>query len=206
MKAALFLGGELKKTPRLIKLAQSAEVVVAADHGALNALKLGIQPDHIVGDLDSLPSKELKKFKKAQIHRYPSKKDKSDGELALELLLSKKPKEIIIFGTIGGRPDHSLAALYLLASIPSSISAKMVSHDFELFFTEDLATIHGKKRDLVSLLPQNSTGAKVTTSGLAYPLKNQSLSYSSRGLSNQMTQSKVSIHLLRGALFIFHKI
>src|SRR3989338_8478657 len=205
MKAVLFLGGELRKTPRLIHLAENADVVIAADSGALNALKLGIQPDHIVGDLDSLPSKDLKKFKKVEIHKYPSKKDKSDGELALELLLSQKPKEIIIFGTIGGRPDHSLAALMLLARIPKTIPSKMVSHDFEIFFTDDLATIYGKKGDLVSLLPQNSTGAKVTTSGLEYSLKNQHLSYGSQGLSNCMIRKKASLRITQGALFIFHK-
>src|SRR3989338_2665653 len=196
MKAALFLGGELKKTPRLVKLAQKADVVIAADSGALNALKLGIQPDHIVGDLDSLPSKDLKRFKKTQIHKYPSKKDKSDGELALELLLSKKPKEIIIFGTIGGRPDHSLAALMLLAKIPKTIPSKMVSHDFEIFFTDDLATIYGKKGDLISLLPQDSKGAQVSTLGLLYSLKNQHLRYGSQGISNRMTENKAALKVL----------
>ncbi|MBI3018312.1 MAG: thiamine diphosphokinase [Deltaproteobacteria bacterium] len=206
MYGVLFLGGELKKTRRLITLAQKADVVVAADHGALNALKLGIQPDHIVGDLDSLSFRNLKKFKKARRHRYPAQKDKSDGELALDLLLSKKPKEIIIFGTIGGRPDHSLAALMLLTKIPKTISAKMVSHDFEIFFTQSDSVIPGKKGDLLSLLPQDSKGAIVTTSGLLYALKNQPLRYSSHGLSNKMTERKVTVRIKRGALFIFHKI
>lgn len=206
MKSILFLGGELKKTARLVKLAHNADGVVAADHGALNALKLGIHPDHIVGDLDSLSPKDIKRFKKAKLHRYPSKKDKSDGELALELLLSQKPKEIIIFGTIGGRPDHSLTALMLLAKIPKAIPAKMVSHDFEIFFTQNHLTIEGKKGDLISLLPQDSKGTQVTTRGLLYSLKNQALRYGSHGISNQMIQSKATIHVLKGALFIFHKI
>lgn len=206
IQGILFLGGELKKTSRLVKLARNADVVVAADHGALNALKLGVQPDHIVGDLDSLSPKDRKRFKKAKFHRYPSKKDKSDGELALELLLSKNPKEIIIFGTMGGRPDHSLAALMLLTKIPKTIPAKMVSHNFELFFTQGHLTIEGKKGDLVSLLPQDSTGAKVTTFGLVYSLENQSLRYGSRGLSNGMVRKKAFIHVSQGALFVFHKV
>ena len=202
----LFLGGELKKTRRLVNLAKGADVVIAADGGALNALKLGVQPDHIVGDLDSLSSKDLKKFKKARIHRHPSNKDKSDGELALELLLSQKPSEIIIFGTIGGRPDHSLSALQLLSKISKSILAKMVSHDFEIFFTEDWVTLRGKKGDLVSLLPQDREGAQVTTRGLCYALKNQHLRFGSHGVSNRMTENKVGIKVLKGALFIFHQL
>ena len=206
MKGMLFLGGELRKTQRLIELTQKADVSVAADHGALNALKLGLQPDHIVGDFDSLPSKDLKKFKKARIHRYPSNKDKSDGELALEFLLSQNPSEIIIFGTLGGRPDHSLSALQLLAKIPKTICAKMVSHDFEIFFTEDQVMIHGKKGDLISLLPLERKGARVTTHGLFYTLKNQHLHFGSHGLSNRMNAKKAVIKVLKGALFIFHQL
>ncbi len=205
IRGLLFFGGELKKTSRLIKLAKGADVVVAADSGALNALKLGIPPDHIVGDLDSLSSQSLKKFKDARLHRYPSKKDKSDGELALELLLSQHPSEIIIFGTMSGRPDHSLSALQILTKIPKTISSKMVSHDFEIFFTQDKLLVPGKKGDLLSLLPQDSKGAQVTTSGLLYSLKNQYLHYGSHGISNRMTGDKAVIRVHKGALFIFHQ-
>ena len=101
-KALLFLGGHLKKTARLKTAIKKADLIVAADSGADNALKMGLKPDHLVGDLDSISKTAKLRIRGAAIHRYSTDKDLSDGELALKFLLSKHPTEIIVLGALGG--------------------------------------------------------------------------------------------------------
>lgn len=205
MKALLILGGPLKSSGALRKAIQHSDLIVAADGGAINALKLGLKPHFVVGDMDSTPSFVLKKLKGIKLLRYPMKKDVSDGCLALKVLLSHHPSEVVILGTMGGRPDHSLSALSLLTQIPSHIPAKMVSHDFEIFYTKKGLTFQGKKGKIVSLLPLHEGGAVVQTSGLLYPLKKERLQYGSHGLSNEMTGKIVKIQVLKGSLYVFHQ-
>lgn len=204
-KAVLFLGGPFQKTKYIQKIASLAQTIAAADSGARHALRLGVKLHAVIGDLDSISSHIRRRLTKTKFIRYPLEKDHSDGYLALQFLLSQKPSEIVIFGTIGGRPDHSMASLDLLRDVPDSIAAKMMSHDFEIYFVRKKLILKGKKGDIVSLLPLSPSGAIVKTQGLFYPLINEKLNSGSHGLSNQMTRKKASVQVMEGALWVFHQ-
>ena len=201
----LFLGGEFELASRLKKLLKKPGIVVAADSGAKGALKFGKKLHHLVGDLDSISPRILKKIKGTKIHRYPLEKDLSDGELALKLLISQKPKEIFILGALGKRIDFTLANLFLLSKIPTTISSRILARKSEIFFQKKGRVIlKGKKGDLVSLLSLEEKGAWVTTQGLYYRLKREHLHFGSHGISNRMTLPKASIQIHKGSVFIFH--
>src|SRR4051794_14608128 len=65
-----------------------ADVVVAADSGLAHVFALGLTPDVVVGDLDSVTPTDLDRARDlgARIEQYPSDKDATDLELALDLV------------------------------------------------------------------------------------------------------------------------
>ena len=85
-------------------------MVIAADAGA----ELGFAVDLLVGDLDSISAETLAVIER--VERHPEAKDASDLELALEAALSLEPDRILVVGGAGGRLDHLLGELLLLAA------------------------------------------------------------------------------------------
>ena len=206
MKAILFLAGKFQLTQKIRKEIKVAGLVGAADSGALHAKKAGVSPHYIVGDFDSLGKgdRSLWGLSPEKFISFPSKKDKSDGHLALEFVLSKKPKEIVFLGALGGKLDYLFSNLFLLTKIPASIPAKIVDAGSEIYWVRKKQVLHGKKGDRVSMLPIAPSGAVLKTKGLLYALHRKKLHFGSHGLSNQMTKDRCEIHVLQGGVFVFH--
>ena len=113
-RALVIANGEPPKKQRLQSLAREANVIICADGGANTALKSGIVPDVIVGDLDSIHAEALVKF-----HRVPTYEDRDDETTDLEkaILWAIKAKfdHITVVGATGKRIDHSVGNLGVLA-------------------------------------------------------------------------------------------
>ena len=91
--------------------------VIAADFGAHHVRAWGWPIDLLVGDLDSLPADEVAALQAAGVPvvTVPQAKDETDLELALARALDGGAREIVICGALGGRADHLLANVLLLA-------------------------------------------------------------------------------------------
>ena len=87
------------------------DYVIAVDAGFAHLEAIGAVPDMAVGDFDSLGYVP----KCRRVSRHPVKKDKSDMELAMEKALSWGHDELIVYGALGARLDHTLANLQLFA-------------------------------------------------------------------------------------------
>ena len=99
-----------------------APLVIAADGGALKAELLGLRPDVVIGDLDSLSQGKLAELEAtgAEVVRHPMDKDASDTELAVLEAVRRGATEIVIVAALGGlRFDHALANVLLLG-LPGS--------------------------------------------------------------------------------------
>ncbi|MDF2908880.1 MAG: hypothetical protein K0R34_4201, partial [Herbinix sp.] len=82
-------------------------MVIAADHGLVAVDRLGITPDYIVGDFDSVPETVLKKYMESStpIETFPREKDKTDTQIAIESALLHKATSIVLVGATGSRLD-----------------------------------------------------------------------------------------------------
>ena len=94
-----------------------ADRVIAADYGAHHARAWGWPIDLLIGDLDSLPAAELQAARAAGVPTVtaPAAKDETDLELAVARALGDGATELVICGALGGRADHMLANVLLLA-------------------------------------------------------------------------------------------
>jgi thiamine pyrophosphokinase len=89
-------------------LPPAPDVVIAADDGAREALRLGLEVDVVVGDMDSVPASTLAQVERAggRVMRHPADKDATDLELALdEALTSQAQRFVVAGGAGGGRPS-----------------------------------------------------------------------------------------------------
>jgi thiamine pyrophosphokinase len=166
------------------------DLVIAADGGARHAAAVGRRIDLWVGDGDSIGEDELAALARegVPIRRSPIDKDESDTELAILAALEAGAHRVTILGALGGeRVDHGLANVWLLGHprLPDS-DVRLVDAAARIRLVgPGRADLGGRIGDLVSLLPFGGDAGGLTTNGLRYPLRDESLaSGPSRGLSN----------------------
>ena len=164
---------------------------------------LGISPDLIVGDMDSYDG-NVDKFS-CKIISFPREKNKTDTEIAMEFARDISPGEIIIIGALGRRFDHSLGNVHLLfkgftMGIPVVIIDSYQRIDL---VWKDLYIDSGKAGGVISLIPFSSEVKGIVTSGLKYPLENDTLYHGeTRGISNEILQIPFSITVKSGLLLV----
>jgi thiamine pyrophosphokinase len=117
-KTVVVFAGGSKPSGRVLALIPGGASVVAADRGADHALALGLRVDVAVGDFDSISPAGLAELERsgARVERYPVAKDACDLELALDAALSLRPRRILVVGGAGGRLDHLVGELLLVAA------------------------------------------------------------------------------------------
>src|SRR5689334_754444 len=96
---------------------RAAELLIAADGGALPLLRAGMTPHMAIGDMDSIDAAGLAELEArgVAIRRFPREKDETDLELALLYAAQAGATAIDVLGALGGRWDHTLANVALLA-------------------------------------------------------------------------------------------
>lgn len=112
-RCVIFAAGPVEAPERLRELwtPRPDDFVIAADGGLRNAAILGVKPDAVMGDMDSLAESEVPKGAKL----FPVRKDDTDTMLAVKTGIEKGCKEFLFFGALGGRLDHAFANIQTLA-------------------------------------------------------------------------------------------
>jgi thiamine pyrophosphokinase len=123
---AILLGGQVRPTARLAAQVKGARVI-AADSGMAHAAPLGLVPELWVGDFDSASVALQADYATVPRLRFPSAKDVTDGEIAVEAALARGARRIILVGAFGGQFDHALAHATLLLSLQTRGVSAMAS-------------------------------------------------------------------------------
>ena len=189
--------------------------VVAADGGLARARALGLRPDVLVGDLDSLAPALLAAAATdgIPIRRARADKDESDTELALLEAIARGATRITVLGAFGGpRLDHALANLWLLAHPALAATAIVLLDAASRAFLVQAPgpdrgpvtrALPGPRGATITLLPFGGDVAGITTGGLAYPLRDEPLTIGpSRGLSNIRESPDAAVTVRSGRLLV----
>ncbi len=185
------------------------DFVVAVDGGLEYLKPLGILPNAVVGDFDTVNQEvflEYHKFEEVTWEIHRPEKDETDTELAIETAISMGAESITILGGTGGRIDHLLANIHLLAGcLERGISACMVDRQNKLYLLDRETTfrqndLHGK---YLSFLPLTEEVRGITLTGFKYPLTKKNISIGREAglcVSNELVAESGTIAFDSGCL------
>lgn len=208
-RALIFANGDLNDGPAVRRALAQPRLVIAADGGAEHAVQLGLSVALVVGDMDSISSATLTNLEQsgAEIQRHPPAKNETDLELALLAAVEHNAESIRVIGALGGRLDHMLANIYLL-NLP-----RLAGRDVR-FVAGTQTTwllspgeygLPGDLNDLISLIPLTDAVEGITTRGLLYPLRDETLKFGpARGISNVICEASPSVRFRAGKLIVVH--
>lgn len=206
VRIGLVLGGD-PPTSADLKLLDACDEVVACDAGAHALLQAQRPPSVIVGDLDSLDPEAYKWADALDIpfERHPEKKDLTDGELALEVVLAKNPTGVIILGGHGGRTAMFLANLRLLRKChEAGLEALMHGRGESIRFVSAGGELNltGRAGSTLNVLALDDD-AVVSLHGTAWALDGERLSYSTcRGVSNEILADGATVQVHEGLVLV----
>lgn len=186
---------------------QPGDLVIAADGGAQVAAALGLRPDVVIGDMDSIdPEARERLEQQVVLITHPRRKDETDTELALRYAIEHGASEIILLGALGGRIDHTLANVLLLGlPVLEGVQARIVAGNTEVWLVRHVVRIAGVAGDIVTLLPLGGAVHGVTTEGLEWELTDATLEFgAARGVSNVMMRSTAQVTVRDGVLLVIH--
>ena len=203
IKAYIFCNGELKDPARVKRAARDCDLLIAADGGAKHLADLGLRPRTIIGDMDSIAANLWNDEKSITRIPYSPDKNKSDVELAIEYALEQRCQEIILAAAVGGRLDHTLGNIALVANYPGRIAILDGASTLVAVDKSEKCVLHGQIGTRVSLIPYGSGRPKVRTKGLKYALEDEPLAFVTQGLSNELSQTEACVCLSEGILLVY---
>ena len=203
MRAVVVAHGEADASDRGHAL--RADLVVAADGGALVCERWGIVPRIVVGDMDTLGREGVERLRArgARIEIHPAQKDETDLELAVAAARKAGADEIVLVASLGGRRlDHEIANVLLLTT-GARMSAVKGNTAMRAIKGGERIALEGDTGDLVSLLPLAGDAEGVRTDGLRYPLRDETLRFAAgRGVHNEIVEHPAAVGLGSGALLV----
>jgi len=203
-KCVIIAGGVLENEDFHRQILRDARMVICADAGARHAARLGIRPDLVIGDLDTLTEEEIRKLQNRQIalRQFPREKDYTDTHLCLLQALELGYQQIIMLGCLGGRFDHAFANVMLL-TLPQARQAdvRIVDPWQEIFLIKPNTVITGQKGQVLSLFPLTEEVSGIRTEGLYYQVPGGKLVFGvGNGISNEFSAPEVQISYEKGLL------
>jgi thiamine pyrophosphokinase len=205
-RAIIFANGPVSDLDAARAVLRPGDRLIAADGGLRHLRALGLRPEVLVGDLDSVEAGEAAALEAAgvEVQRYPARKDETDLELALRLAMADGAAEVLILGALGGRWDQTLANLLLLAHPDyRARRVRLLDGWQQVYLAQGEAVIEGEPGDTVSLVPLGGDALGVTTTGLEYPLEAGRLPFGGTlGISNVLVGSTATVRVAQGLVAV----
>ncbi len=187
------------------------DYVIAVDGGLKCLYEIGIKPDCLVGDFDTIDNEILKLYidrEDIDIIRLVPEKDYTDTHTAMLKAMELKPYEICILGGTGTRLDHTISNIQLLLlPLNKNINARIINENNNMYLIDKDIIVNKSEmsREYLSLIPFADSVKGVTLEGFKYPLKDydfDKLDSISLGVSNELIEDKGKISIKSGVLLV----
>jgi len=206
LKGLIISNGNIKDLNWLRKIGREFDFILCADGGCNYCIEAGILPDLVIGDLDSILPKTLNVIHKSKvpIKKFPTKKNATDTELALEFLMNKGIKDITLVGVLGSRIDHSLANILLLKKLQDKgVKGKIIDENNTIYLVDEELILDKKEGFYVSIIPLIKEGINISLKGFEYELNESYIEFGSTlGISNNIVSEKGYIKVNEGMCLV----
>jgi len=206
MKVIIVSGGNPPSKELLNREIIKDTFLIVADSGANCLFDYKIKPDLLVGDFDSIDKEVLNYFKQnnCKIDTYPTEKDFTDTEIAVEKALIMKPDKIVFLGCIGSRVDHLLGNIGMLKiCLENGVDACLVDENNDIRLVSEAVSLKGVRGQIFSLTSYGDEVVGLTIEGAKYPLNNYNLKIGqSISISNEFKHHQVNLKFKSGTLMV----
>lgn len=206
-KAILVASGNIVSIDLFNRIYDKNDYIIAIDGGLDYLIDINIEPDILIGDLDSLSKNRLAMLENIKIERkiFDSDKDLTDMQIAINFAIELAYDEIIIFGGIGSRIDHTLANIFLLNSyFEKNIRIKLIDENNYIYLLNGNNELKNIPNFNLSILPIKE-GTSICLQGVKWPLNNHILKYQeSLTVSNKIIENKAKISIKNGPCLIIY--
>lgn len=206
MKGLIIVNGDAFKHSLFSNIINEFDRIYCADGGANHAFKMGIIPDYIIGDLDSIEDDVLSFYdeKGVRIEKYKSEKDYTDTELCVQKAIEDGCNEICMIAGIGNRIDHSLGNIGLLHYMNSNgIKGYIETENSSIYLCSNEIEIDGEIGDTLSIIPFRGDAKGISLEGLKYPLNNARIDFGRPlGISNKLMENKCKVSIKEGEILV----
>lgn len=179
---------------------EADDFVIAADGGVTHTEKLGIVPQEILGDFDSLGYTPL------GANVFPVEKDDTDAMLAVRRGLALGYRDFLLYGSLDGpRLDHTVANFQTLQYLADHGATGYLAGNHNLVTVVKNGTLSfpPEAMSTVSVFCLGRDAEGVTLEGLHYPLENGTLTAGfPLGVSNHFTGRPAKITVTNGSLLV----
>ena len=204
-QSALIVGnGEPPSRVLFAACAREAELILCADGGANTARRYGYAPDYIVGDLDSVSRQSKAALAADRLVLVDPEGDVgTDGQKVLNHAIALGVTQAVLLGFTGRRTDHLLGNLSLLKTFADRLVLRLVDDYCDIRLIDRCIRFRAALGQKISLCPLNGAAEGITTEGLKWPLRSESLIPGVReGISNEVVANPVEIRVGRGDLLL----
>lgn len=200
MKKALIFTSFVQNLSRIHIDSNEFDLVICADGGLEIAKKLGISPDIPIGDYDSMQLPQNQK-----IIKLPMEKNMTDSEAAIDFAISDGFNDITVIGGIGGRFDHTMGNIGMLAKyLGRDKKLCIVDGNNKVFMLlPGSYIIHKSIYKYLGLISYQIKCENLSVSGVKYPLEKYDLSDNTTlGVSNEILKESAELSFTSGKLLV----
>ena len=195
------IGGN--STSNVLSIERNFEEIIAVDSGVEHLFRLSLDPNTLIGDLDSISEKSLNKIKKNDVNimAFNSNKDQTDFELALNYLDEAEKSKVYIIGGESGEIDHLISIFLLIPSKSFSENIIWLYGDKRIIFRQKLE-LNIKKLTKFSIIPLSDL-TNLSIDGAEWNLDNKDIQFGETlTLRNSTNEEQLNIRCDKG-IFAF---
>jgi thiamine pyrophosphokinase len=188
---------------------KDGDYIICADGGYRIAMENGIEPDLLLGDFDSMTREEMNIPAHIPVKEFNPEKDYTDLQLCLDTVIEMGFTDVEIWGGIGGRLDHTIANIQLMANYSKELNSLVMldgQNECFILYGDNEASKHtlnaGDKR-FIGLFALSEECQRVSIEGAKYPLTSHTLTSTfPLGVSNEFTAAEATITIGTGTLLV----
>jgi thiamine pyrophosphokinase len=199
----ILANGEFPKRDFLQKKLRNSDMIICCDGAVQKLIDFGMEPNFIVGDLDSISEENKMKFADSLIR--DENQDTNDLTKAVKFCIENGIEILEILGATGCREDHTIGNISLLANYMDEISVKMFT-DYGIFTpisqTTTFESFENQAVSVFSITPETL----ITSENLAYPLKNYQFGSWWEGTLNRSLSKQFTIEIDVGKVIVFQEL
>ena len=197
------IGGN--STSNVLSIESNFEEIIAVDSGIEHLLNLSLDPNTLIGDLDSISKKSLDEVKKngVKILAFNSNKDQTDFELALNYLEEAEKSKVYIIGGESGEIDHLISIFLQIPSKSFFENIIWLYGDKRIIFRQKIE-LNIKKLTKFSIIPLSDL-TNLSIDGAEWNLDNKDIQFGETlTLRNSTNEEQLNIRCDKGVFALIY--